>query len=205
MQKQLSKLEEQAQLDALALQLATTQLSGLDADKPTQQALENAVVRASGEMKAQIFYRSQLQRLRNWRDDATKPKMERTIPVFKALAASDSQDSYHKNYGELGYALKDQRTPDSAEAEAALTRAIALRGDNSESSYYAYEMNCAHCRIMLDESYRKGAISSDEVKAKIVEDLKAGMQDAATKAWALKMRELTKWVTLNKLDINALP
>jgi hypothetical protein len=205
LQKQLSRLEEQSQVDALALQLATTQLSGVDADKPTQQALDNAVRGASGEMKAQIFYRAQLQRLRNWRDDTTKPKMERTIPVFKALAASDSQDSYHKNYGELGYALKDQRTPDWAEAEEALTRAIALRGDNSESSYYAYEMNRAYCRIMRDDSYRKGTPSSDEVKAKIVEDLKVGMKDEATKAWAFKMRDLTKWVALNKLDFNALP
>jgi hypothetical protein len=205
LQKQLSKLEEQSQADALALQFAATQLSGLDADKPTQQALDNAVRGASGEMKAQIFYRAQLQRLRNWRDDATKPKMERTIPVFKALAASDSQDSYHKNYGQLGYALKDQRTPDWTGAEEALTRAIALRGDNFESSYYAYEMNRAYCRIMRDDSYRNGTPSSDEVKAKIVEDLKAGMMDEATKAWALKMRDLTKWVTLNKLDFNALP
>ncbi|MGH6825211.1 hypothetical protein [Methyloceanibacter sp.] len=205
LQKQLSRLEEQSQTDALALQLATTQLSGLDADKPTQQVLDNAVRGTSGEMKAQIFYRAQLQRLRNWRDDTTKPKMERTIPVFRALAASDSQDSYHKNYGELGYALKDQRTPDWAGAEEALTRAIALRGDNFESSYYGYEMNRAHCRIMRDESYRSNAPSSDEVKAKIVEDLKAGMKDEATKAWALKMRDLAKWVTLNKLDFNALP
>lgn len=205
LQKQLSRLEEQSQTDALALQLATTQLSGIDADKPTQQALDNAVLGTSGEMKAQIFYRAQLQRLRNWREDATKPKVERTIPVFRALAASDTHDSYHKNYGELGYALKDQRTPDWAGAEEALTRAIALRGDNFESSYYAYEMNRAHCRIMRDDSYRNGTISSDEAKAKIVEDLKVGMKDEATKAWALKMRDLTKWVTLNKLDFNALP
>jgi hypothetical protein len=41
-------------------------------------------------------------------------------------------------------------------------------------------MNRAYCRIMRDDSYRNGAPSSDEVKAKIVEDLKAGMMDEST-------------------------
>ena len=205
LQKRLSKLEEQSQADALSLQLATAQLSGADADKPSQQALDNAAANASGEMKAQVFYRAQLQRLRNWRDVATKPKMERTISVFKALVASDTKDNYHKNYGELGYALKEQGSPDWAGAEQALSRAITLRGEGAESSYYGYEMNRAHCRIMQDDIFRDGKSSSDEVRVRIVEDLKVGMKDEATKVWALKTKELQKWIVLNKLDANALP
>lgn len=205
LEKQLSKLQQQTGADALALQLATAQLTGAEADEPSQPDLDAAVTGASGEMRAQIFYRAQLQRLRNWRDDATKPKMERTIAVFRALIASDLKDNYHANHGELGFALKDQRTPDWSAAESELSRAITIRGESADPLHRPYEANRALCLVMLDEFYRDTKPSSDEAKLRIVEDLKRAIQDDATKTWVKTTLTLKKWLALNKLDLNSLP
>jgi hypothetical protein len=117
--------------------------------------------------------------------------MERTIPIFRALLASDPE-RFHRNYAQLGFALKDQREPDWAEAEAILTRAIELRDEGGEQGYPYYEFNRALCRIMQDQQFLRQQPSSPETREAIVADLRvaaaggwrrAVFTDPTTKAW----------------------
>ncbi len=86
--------------------------------------------------------------------------MERTIPVFRALIASDPEGRFHRNHGQLGFALKDKEPPDWREAEAELTNAIMIRGDPNVEGYWLYELNRAICRIKLDDLFKEGKPST---------------------------------------------
>jgi hypothetical protein len=90
--------------------------------------LDSAIASASQPVRVQIFNQAWQLRSENWRDDKTKPKVELTIPIFRALIHSDTQKEYHRNHAQLGYALKDKPRPDWAEAEKELTTAIEMRG-----------------------------------------------------------------------------
>ena len=54
--------------------------------------------------------------------------MQLTIPIFTALVKDDIHGVFHRNHGQLGFALKDQQPPDWAAAEVDLTAAIDSRG-----------------------------------------------------------------------------
>jgi hypothetical protein len=69
---------------------------------PSQKELDDAIEEASKAVKTQIFYQAE----KIGSNRRTKVKMERTIPIFEALIHSDKGDEYHRNYGQLGYALK---------------------------------------------------------------------------------------------------
>lgn len=139
----------------------------------SQKELNAAIAQATSDMKARIFWEARRFRSANREDDDDKPAMERTIPIFRALIASDVNDEYHANHGQLGYALKDKVDPDWAEAEAELAEAILLRGDAQTSGWWPmYELVRAICRIELDEAYAKRAQSREETKEAILADLK---------------------------------
>lgn len=199
LQRQLSKLEQQSQADALVLQLASAQLSGPDKDKPPLEELDAAIQNASRETKAQIFFRAQVQRVSNWKEEATKQRLERAVPIFRALAASDTRDVFHTNYAELGFALKDQPKPDWSGAERALSRAIAIRNKVGESDT-SYEMNRAICRIMQDEAFAQSVPSNDETRERIVADLKVAAEGKKTSVWGKNEAVVKKWLNLNNLD-----
>lgn len=187
---------KQAQLDALALARAVKQLHP-DPNSPVvaEQELTEAIQQASPSVKAQIFYQAQKARADNWRND--KPLMERTIPIFKALVASDSEARFHQNYGQLGYALKDQRSPRPADAEAALTTAIRIRDSAGEGRWWhLYEYNRAVCRIMQDPEFVANAASSPAVRARIIADLRV-LTDREVEL--LKQSPVSKWLTLNNV------
>jgi hypothetical protein len=200
LKKQLSRLEQQAHADARALRLGGQQLSGDDADLPGQAELDEAVKGASGDTRSHIFYRAQLQRWRNWKEEVTKPVMERTIPIFRALIASDTEHRYHENHGQLGYALKDKRDADCAEAERELSTAIALRGDAREHNWHIYEFNRALCRIKLDPGFKSESPSSAEAKSRIIADLAVGVEDPWISELVEKDPDINKWLRLNKLS-----
>jgi len=199
LKKKLDRFEQ----DARALRAVADQLSG-EAKRPTQVELEAAIKAASPEARSHIFYRAQYQRWRNWQNDFTKPIMERTIPVFRALVASDVENEYHANYGELGYALKDQRQPDWEGAEQALSRAISIRGEKAgakEPAYYYYEINRAICRIMRDQAFHHEKPTAKEAQSAIAADIKAGIQDYWVRSWAKDYPAIAKWLKINKLDL----
>jgi hypothetical protein len=204
LKKKLTGIAQQANADAKAIELVSRQLEGDDSDVPAQSELDRAIREASKAARSHAFYRAQAQRERNWRDAFGKPKMERTIPVFQALAASDRENAYHRNYAQLGYAHKDKAKPDWQAAEAALTRAISLRGDARFSNWRGYEFNRAICRIHLDDAFNAGHPTPKDRQAPIISDLRTGIADEWVLQWALEEPSIDRWLKLNKLTLDGI-
>jgi hypothetical protein len=196
----IQEIRQQSDIDAGALALVLNQLnpSG-DTPPPTQEELDGAIRDASKSVKAQIFYLAANQRAENWREPRTKAKMERTIPIFEALTHCDPDDEYHQNYGQLGFALKDSRTPRWLDAENALTKAIEIRGPGSPRFLF-YEFNRACCRIMLDDQFRMKAASSIDYRTKILEDLGPVFSDRQMRTIALRTDEVIEWQEINGVN-----
>ena len=167
--------EEQAQVDANAISMVTRYLSE-PSTKISVDELKAAVEKASAPVKVQVFYKARETRSESWQKNEDKPRLERTIPVFEALAESDTERRFHQNHGQLGYALKDKRNPDYAKAETELTTAIEIRGPANKEGWEIYEFNRAICRIKQDVSFREGRQSSPETRDKILADLKIAIQ-----------------------------
>ncbi len=186
-------------LDAKAWSLTQRLLNPAPGSAPPSQAEVNAAIGpATSNMKAQIFWAAKDVRTENWRNFADKPKMERTIPIFRALIVSDTERVYHANHGQLGFALKDQRNPDWPSARLELTEAIRLRG-NWQTSGWApfYEFVRATCSINLDEAFKSGQASDDKTKALIRSDLHIAFSEPETKQLAMDDPDIKKWLELN--------
>ena len=152
----------------------------------------------------EAFIRARDQRRENWRDN--KEVMEQTIPIFRALIASDPEKRFHRNHGQLGYALKDQRTPAWSQAEAELSEAITIRG-NPGSNYHLYEANRAICRIEQDPMLTQGRPSAPETKGAILADLRVASMHSVT--WDRLMRRewfpmVHRWAEVNNVNLQDL-
>jgi hypothetical protein len=134
----------------------------------------------------------------NWNSD--KAKMERTIPIFRGLIASDPQDNYHRNHAQLGYALKDKREPNWKEAEIELTKAITIRDKLAEPGWMYYEFNRAICRTNLDKAFKEGKESAPEVREQILKDLESASA-SELRAKLLTQADIKRWSELNKVDM----
>ena len=197
-ESKVSELERQAEIDAKALNIVQRQLNPVPDTAPIPQEEINAALKlASSNAKAQVFYQVRGIRSENWRERQGKPKMERTIPVFRALVASDTDDVYHANHGQLGFALKDQRQPNWTEADFELTRAIEIRGPWQEHGWLLYELNRAICRINLDEAFKQERESDDKTKQIINADLKAAANAQELVEIIANEPAINRWLKLN--------
>ncbi|AKB74055.1 hypothetical protein MSLAZ_0794 [Methanosarcina lacustris Z-7289] len=103
----VKKLDEQIKSDLEAITLVKRILYQLPEDRPINQTeIDKKICKASEEARAQIYFEAADIRFQNWRN--YKPVMERTIPIFRALIASDTENKNHRNHGNLGFALKDE-------------------------------------------------------------------------------------------------
>ena len=199
-ERKLEELKKQSELDAAALNLAYRRLNPTqDLPVVTQEELDSAIALASPPVKVQVFNQASQLRTDNWRDPKTKPKVELTIPVFRALIRSDTQNSYHRNHAQLGYCLKDKPQPDWGEAEKELTTAIEIRGTWQEHGWLFYELNRAQCRIMLDPAFAQNLPSEQAHRTQIVDDLRAAFHARELRDILRTDLVVSKWIDLNKL------
>lgn len=200
--KKLEELELQAGFDASALSMVQRQLNpSTDVPAVTQEQLNQAIKLASKPVRVQIFNQAQLLRSNSWRDE--KQKMELTIPIFNALIENDTNNEYHRNYGQLGFALKDKQPPDWNAAEIALTKAINLRGDWREFGWLFYEFNRAFCLINKDVNFLSDQPSDKEIKDRILADLRASVK-SDLESLILDDPVIKKWMSLNKITLRQL-
>ncbi|WNG45609.1 hypothetical protein F0U60_17005 [Archangium minus] len=204
-ENKVNELENQSLLDAKALSLVQRQLNpALDSSPVSQEELNAALKAASCGVRAQSFYLAQSVRRENWREPEDKPKMERTIPIFRALIAVDAENVEHTTHAQFGFALKDQRKPDWAEAEAELTRAIEIRGDWRERGWLLYEFNRALCRIRLDPGFNAGKSSDAAARSSILADLQAAAHDGDLLPVIAQEPSIQQWMLLNSVDNSTL-
>jgi hypothetical protein len=168
-ERRIEKFEADVRADALAVSMVTRQLSSAQDDTwVSERELQDAVAKATRLTKVKIFYDAVAAR----RDSERR---EQSISIFHALIASDRSKVFHRNWGELGYALKDKATPDWEGAEKALSEAIAIRDRVLENEYGSYEYNRAVCRIKLKRP-----------PPEIIDDLKvAAARDQWVRGWEL--------------------
>lgn len=189
--------QEQKRRDQEALRLVQLQLQGgPGTPRPSQEELNAKIKAASPGARTQAFYLAAAWRSQNWRDPATKPRMARAIPVFKALIASDEEGRYHRNHGELGFALKDKEPPDYEGAVRELTRAIEIREARQEKGWLNYEFNRALARLAL---LKRGP--NEELEQEILHDLKAAIQDETLKERLKTIKELKNWLEKHHLSL----
>ena len=165
-------LRQQSESDAVALGLAQRVLKP-DPGLPEvpQEELTTAVRDASPTMREHILEQAQVMRRENWKLPETKPAMERTIPLFRALVQAAPAD--HRPRGQLGYALKDGSMPDWEEALLNLNRAIELRQQQGDEGWWMYEFNRALVRMSPDPKFQSGQPSDAAIRDPIIGDLKA--------------------------------
>lgn len=199
-ESKMSQFEEQSEKDAKALSIAQRQLNP-EPDIPpiSQENINDTINKASPNVKAQIFYLAQGIRRENWKNPQTKHKMERTIPIFRALIASDTKAIFHANHGQLGFALKDQRQPDWAEADAELTKAIEIRGSWKDRGWLFYEFNRAICRIERDAAFKSDNPSDDKIKEIILDDLRVAANAIMLVDIMMRDPTINKWMKLNNI------
>ncbi len=207
--------KDQQEADAKALAMVSRHLDktvAVSDIKPDD--LKEAIKATSPTVKVQIFYMAHDLRSEYW--ESNKVLMERTAPIFEALIDSDPSGLFHRNYGQLGYILKDKVPPDYARARAALTKAIELRGKRDPVGFRLYELNRAICNILLDPNTIAGTPSDVPTRQLILADLKAAMseiktsnaikasyQDADNPAEIAK-NPIGKWMKLNGVELEGL-
>jgi hypothetical protein len=200
LKKRLTRVEEQAEADARALKLVGEQLAKGDGARPAQSALDKAMADASPEARAHAFYRAEGLHDRSWNDPATKPMVVHTIPIFRALTASDHKQEFDRNFALLGYALMNQPTPDYGEALKALNTAIAIRGPERIEGREVYEANRAICQINLDPNFKTNTPTEAVPKAAIVRDLEVAASGEWTIVWAPEHADIKNWLKLNSIE-----
>jgi len=197
-------IDHKSDVDAQALALADRQLTGQSA--PTQEELNEAIAAAGPEWLLQIYRRAEEVRIQNWRDD--KPRMAKSIPVFRALAAADTRNQFFRHLGSLGLALKDQDPPDYEAAAEQLTKAIRIRGRRGSKGLAIYEWNRALCRIRLDSSVKEGKPTPASARTSIEEDLRtaAGQltDDYFQGGSDPDLQAVKEWMDLNGLTLSGL-
>lgn len=204
-ERKVDDLKKQSQVDADALSLVDHQLnprSGIPA--PSAGELRDAVVNASRSVRTQIFYRARDLREKTWSDPRSKSTMELTIPVFRALIASDSERQYHMNHGQLGFALMDKNNPDFSEAEGEFTTAIDIRDRIGPEGWGLYELYRAICIIKQDSKFTSSSPSDERTKRRVIADLRKAFQDE--EAWESIGHEenLTDWCNVNGISLESL-
>lgn len=194
---EITPTTSQTQVDAIALALANRFLSDADArSEVNEDALVEAIQRASELTRHTIFLLAQQVRSKNWLDN--KMLMERTIPILQTLANVDRHKHYY--FGQLGYALKDKLKPDWAEAKANLDRAIDMVGPEESVNWPWYFFSRAQCQIELDPAFAAGQASQAERKKAIVKDLRTAQRGLGNLDDILKDAinyDLRRWLQLN--------
>ncbi len=173
---------DQSRLDAEANRLATQQLDVSSPEVPAAD-LAAAFKPASDAMRTVLLGIAQQQRSKYWAgtSDGDLQKMERTIPIFRALLDADPDN--HLIHGQLGFALKDKSEPDYSGAVNELTSAITLRDKGNGVGWRFYEFNRALARIRGKQGTPKDIL--DDLCAAAENDFIRGIieQDGDTIAW----------------------
>lgn len=192
----IQRVQDQSTHDSNALNLVHRQLNpGPEIPVPSQEKLNEVVAKASQPIKVQIFNQIQKVRTATWRTD--QKKMALTIPIFRALIHADSEDKYHRNHAQLGYALKDKKNPDFVTAKKSLSKAIELRDRMELEGWELYEFNRAMSTIKSDEKFKKNLPSIAAVQDEVIADLKVVNRRPDLKKLIKDTKEIADWIKLN--------
>lgn len=191
------KAQEQLTIDYEALRLTEKQLESGDV---SQEELDRAFRGTSDLYRTNIYQQANSARRDNWRDPKKKAKMERTIPIFRALIATDEKkekERFHQNYAQLGYALAEASTPDYKNAIAALNKAIELRDLAETQGYLMYEFVRAKC--LADPNH-----PDPNTKEQVLKDLRVALHWPEVASAIEQDERLSAWLKANHVSMKSL-
>lgn len=192
-EKKLKAKEEQEKTDVVNKEEITLYLNSSTSASLTEREISDKIKQSSPLTRSAIFTEAQKVRSETW--NSNKKRMERTVPVFEALADSaEGEENTHHVFGQLGFALKDQTNPNYSEAKENLDKAIALRDKNKSGGFSWYEFNRAICLINSDPRFKAKSPSESNLKDSITSDLRIAFADA------LLMQRLEKNASLSGGD-----
>lgn len=147
--------------------------------RPSNRELRDAIRNGSDTARYEIFEKARTFRRRadGKADGATRrARGEVIVPIFEALIDADAEKKFHRNYAQLGFALK--LTERWAEVEAALDSAIEIRDSQGDRGYPLYELNRALARIELGASFEARAGGVETARSMILDDLKTAARSS---------------------------
>ena len=195
--EEVDAINERFKRDQAAMYISLKQLAAPRQDREFHEEIARAIKTASDQARLQIFINARLLRRNTWNKD--KARMERTIPVFKALADADASDANghgrkHFYWAEYGYTLKDKQVPDWLGAFENLDNAIRIREEQRDApSHATYEFNRAICGIHLNKN-----------KDQIVADLREAYSCETNHGRVEESADITRWLAENKLSLSML-
>ena len=111
---------------------------------------------------------------------------------MRALIAADDAKQFHRNFGQLGYVLKEITPPDLQGSIDALSQAIQIRDAQKVAGYQLYELNRAECRIKLYPQ------ATDDQKQQVVSDITIALK--ANPKFVID-QPIKDWLTRNNVQI----
>jgi hypothetical protein len=193
-----------------ALPLVRAQLDPAGDGGPSPEELRKALYKSAPGIRSEAFYLARNQRRDNW-SGGDRHLVDLTVPVFEALITLDDDDRhFHRNFAELGYALKDGSKPTQAKyalAREKLTKAIEIRGLGGASGFSMYEFNRAYCNIKLDPALgTNDAQSTPELANAICNDLEVAAETLSGRNAIRRARDpfdrnrllINDWLKANK-------
>jgi hypothetical protein len=185
-------VQEEARQEALLL--TSRQLDALKGGTaPTQEELDRAITAAPGSVRLLLFNEAERVRTANWQDPHRKHQMEVSIPVFRALIAADTTARFHRIHGSLGWALKDQCTPDWKAAYSELSKAIDIRDERHLPGWKTYEATRAICAIHLLEDPATGQLRQRQLHENICRDLSLAKNDPYAARIIHENNDIQQW------------
>lgn len=198
--RQIEGTQRQAQKDLQVLDIVDAQLGSDEPDNEPEQ-VQKAVAAASLNLRSYIFRKVTDYRRLNWNKASL---MLRVIPVYRGLLDAEGGEGFHRNFAQLGFALKDSSPPDWPGAEEALSRAINVRDSTGRTGFEYYEFNRGICRAALDNHENPGVASEAEVRASVLQDLKRGSKYDWYATRLEEHPEISTWLERNELSIDSL-
>jgi hypothetical protein len=195
--RRIDEVEEEQRQQKRDIEALSTVTRCLDADPADPEIavekLNKAVKDASDLMRIQIFNLA-----RQRRQNGTPEQKKRTPDIFRALIAADTNEIWHRNHGQLGYALHDIER-DFVGAEAALSTAVARRDNWGHGGFKMYEFVRALSRIELDPKSNTADPSDPEVLQSIIADLRRAHEDLWTRDKIMTNDRVDPWMKRNQL------
>ena len=192
------QIKETDRSDKEAIDLANTQLNLPEgATDLSVDDLANVFMKASDNVISSIFFKTVSTRKTHWKTEE-RFRVDRTVPIFKALIKMDTKFEYPGNYAELAYALKEMTKPDFAEALKTLDKAIeGFQAGNQVMNKGKLFFNRAYCKIRLDNNYTLNQPSTPENRASIQADLDIAEKDRTVAAKISADTDIINWKRLN--------
>ena len=196
MQKQFEDIQNQPSLDAKAMDAVEQQLDGDPDTDVSVEELKESICQASASVFVWAFDKARSFRRANYRAENFKD-IALVVPVFEALIAVDQsendQEKYHRNFGQLGYALKDQEPRENSRAIEVFDKAIEVRERGEDrGTYLLYEFNRAVCKIRENRNF-------EEIKADLEIAMTSHKSSGLTRGFGNYVDEdLLNWYDQNK-------